>query len=176
MHSASFKVSGLQSSNHLRRKGTLLYVWCITVFTILFNLEKTFFPLNIQIHKMVLYISVSQPPGYGLAPGTGINCTGPLSYKKRIYRAAVSQMLRTTALDDKHRKLHLFIHVRQSQIFCSLQIHIHYTSLLTCNRTIQFSLFNNVLFLDYSTSSHFQITGQVLTSFSFSSAVLLDSY
>jgi hypothetical protein len=31
--------------------------------------------------------------------------TGPSSYKKRIYRAAVSQRLRNTVLDDPHKKV-----------------------------------------------------------------------
>ena len=33
--------------------------------------------------------------------------TGPLSYKKRIYRAAVSQRLRNTALMEQRINLHL---------------------------------------------------------------------
>ena len=31
--------------------------------------------------------------------------TGPSSYGKRIYRAAVSQRLRNTALDNRHKKV-----------------------------------------------------------------------
>jgi hypothetical protein len=36
--------------------------------------------------------------GRGPVLGLGINYTGPSSYKKRIYRAAVSQRLRTTGV------------------------------------------------------------------------------
>jgi hypothetical protein len=43
--------------------------------------------------------------------------TGPLSYEKRIYRAAVSQRLRNTVIKDK--MLHTFSH-RQSLYTCSV--------------------------------------------------------
>jgi hypothetical protein len=48
--------------------------------------------LTAYTDRMIPYNSVSEPPG------PGINYTGPSSYKERIYRAAVSQRLRTTAL------------------------------------------------------------------------------
>jgi len=35
--------------------------------------------------------------------------TGPSSYKKRIYRAAVSQMLRNTALEDMEKRKQFFL-------------------------------------------------------------------
>jgi hypothetical protein len=44
--------------------------------------------------------SVSQPPGRDPILRPGINYTGPLYYTERIYRAAVSQSLRTTVIED----------------------------------------------------------------------------
>ena len=42
--------------------------------------------------------------------------TGPSSYEKRIYRAAVSQMLRNTAL--AHQPL-LFTRIQTKYVFCT---------------------------------------------------------
>jgi len=41
--------------------------------------------------------------------------TGPSSYKKRIYRAAVSQRLRNNGLDDMATRLRLY-----GPVFCSM--------------------------------------------------------
>jgi hypothetical protein len=48
--------------------------------------------MRLTIH----YNNVSQPPGRGPVPVHGINFAGPSPYKETIYRAAVSQKLRTT--------------------------------------------------------------------------------
>jgi hypothetical protein len=48
----------------------------------------------------ILQSSVSQPPGRGPVPGPEINYTVPSFYKKIIYRAAVSQRLRTTTVEQ----------------------------------------------------------------------------
>jgi hypothetical protein len=55
-------------------------------------LGNKFVTLGDPLFPMFIYTSVSQPPG------SGINYTGPSSYKKRNYRTAVSQSLRTTDL------------------------------------------------------------------------------
>jgi hypothetical protein len=52
------------------------------------------------ICEPIVYNSVSQPPGRGRIPSPDINYTGPTSYKKRNYRAAFSQRLRTTGLQN----------------------------------------------------------------------------
>ena len=47
--------------------------------------------------------------------------TGPSSYKKRIYRVAVSQTLRNTALEDTPA-LHIFIRFRRVWERCRTQL------------------------------------------------------